>query len=110
MSDEDLKRCLDVLKTSDLRFSLVCDVIAFTESDKSYNEAEQQQIKIIAAYLKVSSGQLSLLYQFTKKAIQEIPKNSEALVSEETTPSNFLESLGFGYKMKNAGYKYQFNI
>ena len=31
MSDADLKHCLDVLKTSELRFSLVSDVIAFAQ-------------------------------------------------------------------------------
>ena len=32
VSDDDLMRFLDVLKTSDLRFSLVSDVIAFSQS------------------------------------------------------------------------------
>ncbi|MEO6489234.1 MAG: TerB family tellurite resistance protein [Ferruginibacter sp.] len=103
MSDDDLNRCLDVLKTSELRFSLVSDVIAFAQSDNSYSEEEQQAVNKMASYLGVNEQQLSLLDQFTKKAVQEVPNHSEALQSEETSPSNFLDKLGFGDKLKGAG-------
>lgn len=103
MPDEDLKRCLDILKTSELRFSLVSDVIAFAESDKSYSEEEKHNIEKIAQYLGVNQEQLSLLDQFTKKAVQEAPQNVEELDQQQKTPANFLDSLGFGDKLKNAG-------
>jgi len=103
MTDEDLKRCLDVLKTSELRFSLVSDVIAFAQADQSYSEEEKQNVEKIAQYLGVNQEQFSVLDQFTKKAVQEAPKNAEALESEQTTPSSFLDSLGFGNKLKSAG-------
>ena len=72
ISDEDLKRCLDVLKSSELRFSLVSDVIAFAESDQSYSDAEKQKVQLIAQYLGVNQEQFSLLDQFTKKAVKEV--------------------------------------
>ncbi|HKH59400.1 MAG TPA: TerB family tellurite resistance protein [Flavitalea sp.] len=103
ISDEDLKRCLDVLKTSELRFSLVSDVIAFAGSDQSYSEEEKQKVQQIAQYLGVNQEQFSLLDQFTKKAVKEVPKQVEALETEQATPSNFLDSLGFGDKLKSAG-------
>ena len=103
MSDADLKRCLDVLKTSELRFSLVSDIIAFAESDQSYSEEEKHTVQKIAEYLGVNQQQFSVLDQFTKKAVQEAPKQAEALESQQTTPTNFLDSLGFGDKLKNAG-------
>ena len=103
MSDNDLKRCLDVLKTSDLRFSLVSDVIAFAQSDKSYSEEEKQDVAKIAEYLGVNQQQFSLLDQFTKKAVEEAPKQADALESEQTSPANFLDGLGFGEKLKGAG-------
>jgi len=103
MSDKDLQRCLDELKTSDLRFSLVSDIIAFAEADQTYSSEEKQNVEQIAKYLGVNQEQFSLLDQFTKKAVQEVPKHAEALESEETTPSNFLDGLGFGDKMKKAG-------
>ena len=103
MTDDDLMRCLDVLKKSDLRFSLVSDVIAFAESDQSYSEEEKQYVEKIAKYLGVNREQFSLLDQFTKKAVEEAPKHAEAIQSEQTTPGNFLDSLGFGDKLKSAG-------
>lgn len=103
MSDDDLKRCLDVLKTSELRFSLVSDVIAFAEADKTYSEEEKHTVQKIAQYLGVNQEQLSLLDQFTKKAVKEVPKQAEALQSEQTTPANFLDGLGFGDKLNKAG-------
>lgn len=103
MSDIDLERCLDILKTSDLRYSLVSDVIAFAQADQSYSEDEKKNVEKIAQYLGVNQEQYSLLDQFTKKAVQEIPQQAEALESDQTTPNNFFEKLGFGDKMKTAG-------
>jgi uncharacterized tellurite resistance protein B-like protein len=103
MTDDDLKRCLDVLKTSDLRFSLVSDIIAFAQSDHNYSEEEKQNVEKIAQYLGVNRQQFSLLDQFTKKAVEEAPKHADAMQSEQTAPRNFLDSLGFGDKLKNAG-------
>jgi uncharacterized tellurite resistance protein B-like protein len=103
MTDEDLKRCLDVLKNSDLRFSLVSDVLAFAESDQSYSPEEKKYVEKIAQYLGVNQEQFSVLDQFTKKAVQEVPQHADALQTEQTTPSGFLDSLGFGDKLKNAG-------
>ncbi|MEJ7626266.1 MAG: TerB family tellurite resistance protein [Ferruginibacter sp.] len=103
MSDSDLTRCLDELKNSDLRFSLVSDVIAFAEADESYSEEEKRYVEKIATHLGVNQEQFSLLDQFTKKAVKEVPNQAAALESEETSPNSFFESLGFGDKLKNAG-------
>ena len=103
ISDDDLKRCLDVLKTSDLRFSLVSDVIAFAQADQSYSEEEKKYVEKITQYLGVTRQQFSLLDEFTKKAVEEAPKHAEAIQSEQTTSGNFLDSLGFGDKLKAAG-------
>ncbi len=54
MGEEDLQRCLDVLKGSDLRFSLVSDMIAFAEADKDYT-AEDVLIKRQQLTLKNAS-------------------------------------------------------
>jgi uncharacterized tellurite resistance protein B-like protein len=103
MTDEELKRCLDVLKTSDLRFSFISDVIAFSQADQNYTEEEKQTVQKMATYLGVNPAQFSLLDQFTKKAVEEVPNQAAALESEATTPKGFLDSLGFGDKLKNAG-------
>jgi uncharacterized tellurite resistance protein B-like protein len=103
ISDEELKRCLDVLKGSDLRFSLVSDLIAFAEADQNYSPEEKQNVEKVASYLGVNQQQFSLLDQFTKKAVQEVPAQAQALQEGTTQPSNFLGGLGFGDKLKNAG-------
>lgn len=103
VSDTDLERCLDVLKTSDLKYSLVSDVIAFSQADQSYSEEEKQTVEKIASYLGVNQQQFSVLDQFTKKAVQEVPNHAEELESEKESPANFLGGLGFGDKLKNAG-------
>ncbi len=103
VSDSDLERCLDVLKTSDLKYSLVSDVIAFSQADQNYSEQEKQTVEKIASYLGVNQEQFSVLDQFTKKAVQEVPNHAEQLENAEETPANFLGGLGFGDKLKSAG-------
>lgn len=103
MSDDDLKRCLDVLKNSELKFSLVSDVIAFAGSDQDYPAEEKQNVEKIAQYLGVNQEQFSVLNQFTKTAVQEAPKHADAIETQQTTPHGFLDSLGFGDKLKGAG-------
>ncbi len=103
MTGEDLNHCLDVLKTSDLRYSLISDLIAFSESDQNYSAEEKQSVQKIATYLGVNQEQFSLLNQFTTKAVEEAPAQAEQLESGTTTPQNFLGGLGFGDKLKDAG-------
>lgn len=103
IADEDLNRFLDVLKTSDLRFSLVSDLIAFAQADKNYSEEEKQTVEKISQYLGLNKEQFSVLDEFTKKAVQEAPNHAESIQSEKTTPQSFFDSLGFGDKLKSAG-------
>jgi uncharacterized tellurite resistance protein B-like protein len=103
ITDEDLNRFLDVLKTSDLRYSLVSDLIAFAQADKNYSEEEKQTVEKISQYLGLNDQQFSVLDEFTKKAVQEAPNHAGSIQSEKTTPQSFLDSLGFGEKLKSAG-------
>jgi uncharacterized tellurite resistance protein B-like protein len=103
VADSDLERFLEVLKTSDLRFSLVSDVIAFAQADNNYTDQEKAKVQEIASYLGVNQEQFSVLDQFTQKAVEEVPQHAEELETEKTTPANFLDSLGFGDKLKSAG-------
>jgi uncharacterized tellurite resistance protein B-like protein len=103
ISEAELRRCLDILKTSDLRFSLISDLIAFAESDQNYTPEEKKNVEKIASYLGVNQEQYSLLDQFTKKAVAEVPEQTQSLAEGNTQPQNFLGGLGFGEKMKSAG-------
>ena len=54
LSGEELTRCLDILKTSDLRFSLITDLMNFAKSDAEYSEEEQKNVEKIAGYLNIN--------------------------------------------------------
>lgn len=67
LSGEELNRCLDVLKNSELKYSLVTDLMAFAKADNDYSEAEEQNIQKISTYLGLDDHQVSLLDQFSKQ-------------------------------------------
>jgi uncharacterized tellurite resistance protein B-like protein len=97
ISADELKRCLDILNKSKLKFSLIADVITFAKVDKSYTPEEKENIKKIADYLQVDHEQFSLLDQFVNKAT-----TSNADPAEVRKPG-FFESLGLRDKFENAG-------
>lgn len=97
LSGDELNRCLDILKKSELRFSLVADLMAFAKSDENYNEEEQENVGKIAEYLGVNQQQFSLLDQFAESATTQEPSTQEA------TQPDFLTSLGLKDKLQNAG-------
>ena len=97
LSGEELTRCLDILKTSDLRFSLITDLMNFGKSDAEYSEEEQKNVEKIASYLNINREQFSLLDQF-------VDKTAEVEVEpEEASKPGFLASLGLEDKFKKAG-------
>jgi uncharacterized tellurite resistance protein B-like protein len=97
ISGDELKNCLDILKGSELRFSLITDLIAFAESDQNYSPEEKANVEKIAQYLNINQQQFSLLDQFVKKtAATNAPP-------EEVAKPGFLDSLGLGDKMRSAG-------
>ncbi len=97
LSGDELTRCLDILKTSDLRFSLITDLISFGQSDKDYSADEKNNVEKIAKYLNINEEQFSLLDQFVNKTA-----NVQVEPHEVSSPG-FLSSLGLADKFKNAG-------
>jgi uncharacterized tellurite resistance protein B-like protein len=100
LSGQELQTCLDNLKGSELRYSLVTDLIAFAESDQNYTEEEKANIEKIAQYLNINKQQFSLLDQFVKKT-----KETNAQ-PEEMQQQGFLGSLGLEDKFKNSGINF----
>jgi len=97
LSGEELKKCLDILKNSELKYSLVTDIIAFAKADNNYAEEEQKRVEEISKYLEVNQNQFSLLNEFTEKAsVKDVP-------AEEKAKPSFLSSLGLNDKLRNAG-------
>ena len=97
LTGQELKKCLDILKESDLKFSLVTDLISFAESDKNYSEGEKANVEKISQYLGINQQQFTLLDQFVKKTAETKP------VPEEITKPGFLSALGLDQKFKKSG-------
>ena len=96
-SDEDLRYSLDILKSSELRFSLLADIIAFAESDAEYSAGEKSEIDAIARYLNITPQQVSTINEFVHTAA------TTEVTEEEVEKQGFLGSLGMEDKFKNAG-------
>ncbi|MEI6949262.1 TerB family tellurite resistance protein [Paraflavisolibacter sp. H34] len=97
LSGEELTQYLDVLKGSELKFSLVTDLMAFARSDSDYSEAEKQHIRQMAQYLQIDAQQLALLDQVAEKA-------AAAPVQEDSPAApNFLASGGLQQQLQSSG-------
>ena len=97
LSGEGLNECLEVLKKSDLKYSLVTDLIAFAKSDSDYSEEEQHIVSDMGKHLGVSKEQFSLLDQFAGQSGLS-GENDSSL----ETPANF-SSSGLKEKLQNSG-------
>lgn len=67
-SGGQLRDSLDVLKSSELRFSLVTDLIAFAESDQQLAGEEKTHISSVANYLGVDAKQVEMLQEYVQYA------------------------------------------
>lgn len=100
ITGEELNKCLDVLKGSELRFSLITDLIAFAESDQNYTPEEKANIDKIAQYLNINKEQYAALNQFVQKTTQA------DVQPEQMQQQGFLGSLGLEDKFKSAGINF----
>ena len=98
MSGNDLKKHLDVLKGSMLRYSLITDLIALAKADQDYTEDEKKMIEKVAKYLNVDEKQFAVLDQLVNKAAAE-GRSPESLASPD-----LLQSTGMEQKFSNAGF------
>ena len=97
LTGDDLKKCLDILKNSKLKFSLVTDLISFAKSDNNYSEDEKANIQKISKYLGINEQQFSFLDQFVKKTSQT--ENAHQQVNQP----EFLASSGLSQSAKSSG-------
>lgn len=93
LSGEELNKCLDVLKDSQLKYSLVADLMAFAKADNNYSEAEEQSIQKISDYLGLSQHQVSLLDQFSQQPVPGAQSDAEPAPQPQA-------ALGGGLKEK----------
>ncbi|MBC6612369.1 TerB family tellurite resistance protein [Hymenobacter sp. BT507] len=86
-TNQSVQQNLDALRGSDLRFSLITDLISFARSDGSYTNDEEIMINKIAAYLQVNAGQQQVLEQVVDQA-EQVPHDVN-----DPTKQNFLGGL-----------------
>jgi uncharacterized tellurite resistance protein B-like protein len=99
-SPDELRRFIEILRTSELRFSLVTDLISFAKADNHYTEEEKTTIEGIAQQLDINKKQYSLLDEFADKTsdVQAAP--------EQVQQQGFLSSLipdGLKDKLSQSG-------
>jgi len=94
---QELRRSLDTLRNSQLKYSLVTDLISFANADHNYDESEQQYVQKIAQYVGVDQHQFALLDQVAGNV-----SNTSQTQRSFAEPS-FLSSGGLKEKLQNAG-------
>ncbi|MEO6166903.1 MAG: TerB family tellurite resistance protein [Chitinophagales bacterium] len=97
ISADELERCLEILKNSDLRFSLIADIISFAKSDGKYSDEEKKNIEEMSSQLNISHQQFSLLDLFVNKS------DNSGKAGEEMNKPGFITALGLDEKFKSAG-------
>lgn len=101
-SPDELRRCIEILRTSELRFSLVTDLISFAKADNHYSEEEKATIEGIAKQLDINRQQFSLLDEFAEKT-SDVQTEVEP---EQMQQQGFLSSLipaGLKDKLSKSG-------
>lgn len=94
-SNESIKANLDALRSSDLRFSLVTDLISFARADGAYSNTEEEMVNKIAAYLGINQQQTQALEQVVDQAAQ-VPHDAN-----DPAKQGFLG--GIGDKLSSVG-------
>ncbi|MBC6991666.1 TerB family tellurite resistance protein [Hymenobacter sp. BT491] len=87
-SNESIKQNLDALKSSDLRFSLVTDLISFARADGAYSNDEEAMVNKISAYLGINQEQ--------KQALETVVDQAASVPHDPNDPGKqgFLNSIG----------------
>ncbi len=93
----DLPAHLDILKRSELKYSLVADLMSFAKADQDYSEAEKGDIQQVAAYLGLDEHQTQVLNEVAEKTADG------SITPEQANDPNFLSAFGFGDKLQKAG-------
>lgn len=94
-SNESIQQHLDVLKSSDLRYSLITDLISFSRADGAYSNDEEAMVNKMSQYLGINQQQQQTLETVVDQA---------AAVShnpEDPAKEGFLGSIGD--KLSNVG-------
>ncbi|TYZ08837.1 TerB family tellurite resistance protein [Hymenobacter lutimineralis] len=87
-TNESVKANLDALRQSDLRFSLVTDLISFARADGAYSNTEEEMVNKISTYLGITPQQTHALEQVVDQAAQ-VPHSAS-----DPAKQSFLGGIG----------------
>jgi len=102
-SGQSLKPALDILKSSELKYSLITDLIAFAESDSNVAQQEKQHIASIADYLGINADQLSLLNEYVQETANSNQPAEAMGIAGSGGLGGMLGNLGLGDKLQKSG-------
>ena len=87
-SNQSIQQYLDVLKGSDLRFSLVTDLISFARADGAYANDEEAMINKMSQYLGINQEQ--------RQALETVVDQAASVPHDPQDPAKegFLDSIG----------------
>lgn len=88
---------LDILKRSELKYSLVADLMGFAKADQDYSEEEKGDIQKVATYLGLDEKQAEVLNEIAGKTADG------SITPEQANDPGFLSAFGFGDKLQKAG-------
>ncbi len=94
-SNQSIQQNLDALKGSDLRFSLITDLISFARADGAYSNDEEAMVSKMADYLGVNAEQKATLENVVDQAAN-VPHDAQ-----DPGKQGFLS--GLGDKLSNVG-------
>ncbi len=87
-NNQSIQQNLDALKGSDLRFSLVTDLISFARADGAYSNDEEAMVSKMASYLGVNAEQKATLESVVDQAAN-VPHDAQ-----DPAKQGFLSGLG----------------
>ncbi|AMJ67533.1 TerB family tellurite resistance protein [Hymenobacter sp. PAMC 26628] len=87
-NNQTIQQNLDVLKSSDLRFSLITDLISFARADGAYSNDEEAMVSKMAAYLGINADQ--------KQTLETVVDQAATVPHDPQDPAKegFLERMG----------------
>ena len=94
-NNQSIQQHLDVLKGSDLRFSLVTDLISFARADGAYANDEEAMISKMSQYLGINAEQ--------KQTLETVVDQAATVAHDPQDPGKQGFLGGLGDKLSNVG-------
>ncbi|MFC6225700.1 TerB family tellurite resistance protein [Hymenobacter artigasi] len=94
-NNQSIQQNLDVLKNSDLRFSLVTDLISFARADGSYANDEEAMISKMSQYLGINPEQ--------KQTLETVVDQAASVPHDPQDPAKTGFLSGIGDKLSSVG-------